>query len=72
MVVEDDPLPTAEIVCPVCQYQFDMEDQGSFITLHGSEAGPHEDCCPNCDAQLSIEEIVTRSYVIKLANTDST
>jgi C4-type Zn-finger protein len=58
-------LDAQTITCPACGYEFDAEDMENHITYHGEE-GSQEQECPNCQAELVIEEEVVRTFTVIL------
>ena len=67
MTIPNEPEFTNNIVCPICGYRYQRgEDYQDLITLHGTEAGPHREYCPNCDSELAIEEYVERSWQVRI------
>ena len=53
------------IRCPVCGRTFDTEEQAAYVSYWG-ESGEQEGECIGCDAELSIEEHVERSYTVSI------
>lgn len=67
MTTPSEPEYVDNIVCPICGYRYQPgEDYQGLITLHGTEAGPHEEYCPNCDSELAVDEYVERSWQVRI------
>jgi len=54
-----------EIKCPACGYQFDPDEQRDHVTVWGDDE-PKDDECPECQAELTIDETVTREFEVTL------
>ena len=54
-----------EIKCPSCGYVYDFEKRVERTTTWG-DGEPMDDECPNCEAELVIEEHVCRTFDVKL------
>ena len=51
-----------EIRCPYCEYVHEGEETYDYISYHGSEEGPQECECSNCERTFYVTEIVMRTY----------
>lgn len=60
------------LTCPYCGHNFDPSDDfpQDMITYWGSEDGPVEVACPNCDKDFKAEETVRRTYESRRMNDD--
>ena len=52
------------IWCPHCGVEYEDEDFGC-VSYHGSENGPTEVECANCDLPFHVHETVRRTYETK-------
>ena len=53
-----------EIKCPYCGYAFDATETADHVTYHGDVTWDAD--CPSCDADLTVEEHVVRTWTVAL------
>jgi len=53
------------IRCPVCGYAFNYEDTSPHISYSGEDPPKHAYCAA-CDAELLVDEKVTRTFDVTL------
>jgi len=55
------------IVCPYCKVEYEIESDYDFdeiVTYHGSQDGPVEIECPDCNRVFYVKEYVKRIYFV--------